>query len=94
MRIVSDMFYIGTLQKIPILGIHGFEARAEFHTMPAQSLANMPVPKFGRETCSLNTLGVTYPVAFCVYGYIYFVVKYELEDPKCDDTSRDTKIIG
>lgn len=90
--------YCPVTQKIPILGQNGLEGKTEFHSMILHHHSNtLWWPKGTAETCTVNNLGTAvFPFALtdvgahCVYGHIYYIVKYIKEDPECDDTSRKT----
>jgi hypothetical protein len=85
---------VATMYKIPILNIKGFEVRAEFHSVSSIGYQRIVfLPLGNRQTCSVNKAW-PFPEGNCVYGFVYYIVKYDKVDPTCDDSSTVTKKFG
>ena len=88
MRILSPLLCTVTMYKAPILGSNGIESVNEFHSIILHSHGQSPVwPKGNVELCTVNRMSNVWPFPNCVFGWVYYVVKYEKEDPSCDDSS-------
>ena len=80
------------MQKAPILGIRGFEVRSEFHSIIMHWHGQGPIwPKGDVELCTVNRWSSVWPFPNCVFGWVYYIVMYEKEDPQCDDSSIKTR---
>lgn len=88
MRILTPLLCTVSIQKIPILNMRGIEGRSEFMTVILHHHGNAPIwPKGHVEHCTVNRMSNVWPFPNCVFGYVYFIVRYEREDPDCDDSS-------
>jgi hypothetical protein len=75
--LMGPAWRIVTLHKIPILGIKGFEVRGEFHSVVTNGYHRIPgFPLGNRQTSDVNRAW-PFPEGNCVYGFVYFIVKYD-----------------